>query len=172
MLLEIIKRTPLWVFALFAVLLAYGLVQARTRQLGRGRVVLLPVIMMFLSLYGVGSAFGFNPLPFLFWGAGVLLSVAAGSRIRPRWHAMHEATTDSFVVPGSWIPLTLMMTIFLARYVITVALAIDPALAGSILLGAGASLMYGTMSGIFLSRALHILGSAARREGQPAGATS
>jgi hypothetical protein len=172
MLLEILKRTPIWVFVLFAVLLSYGLVQMRTRRLGRIRVVLLPVIMMSLSIFGVAGAFGFNALPFMSWFAGVGLAVAARIRHRPRWQATHEAATDSFIVPGSWIPLALMMAIFLARYVITVSLALDPALARSSLLIGGASLLYGAMSGVFLSRALHILASATPREVRPAEAAS
>ena len=172
MLLEILKRTPIWVFVLFAVLLSYGLVQMRTRRLGRIRVVLLPVIMMSLSIFGVASAFGFNALPFLSWFTGVGLAIAAGIWHRPRWKATHEAATDSFVVPGSPVPLALMMAIFLARYAITVSIALDPALAGSSLLIGGASLLYGTMSGIFLSRALHILASAASHEVRPMGVAS
>ena len=171
MLLEILKRTPIWVFVLFAVLLSYGLVQTRTRRLGRVRVVLLPVIMMSLSIFGVASAFGFNALPFLSWFAGVGLAISAGYRHRPSWQATHDAVTDSFIVPGSWIPLALMMAIFLARYVITVSLALDPALAGSSALIGGASLLYGTMSGVFLSRARHILASAAVQEARPVEAT-
>jgi hypothetical protein len=128
--------------------------------------------MMSLSIFGVASAFGFNALPFLSWFAGVGLAIAAGYWRRPRWQATHDAATDSFVVPGSWVPLALMMAIFLARYVITVSLALDPALAGSSVLIGGASLLYGTMSGVFLSRALHILASATTQGARPVGAAS
>jgi hypothetical protein len=172
MLLEILKRTPVWVYVLFTVLLAYGLMQVRTRRIGRRRVVVLPAVMMALSLIGVASSFGLGLLPLALWLAGVALAHVAGQKLRPRRHATHDAGTDSFVVPGSWLPLALMMAIFFARYAITVAIAIVPALAASDLLAGGASLLYGTMSGIFLARALHILAARARHAPQPAGAAS
>lgn len=165
--LEIFKRTPPWVFVLFAVLLAYGIVQLRTRRLSRGRVMFLPALMMSLSLYGVASAFGVNALPFACWLAGVALSFGASKLLRPRWHATYDAATDGFVVPGSGIPLALMMSIFFARYAITVSIAMTPALAASLLLSGGASLLYGAMSGVFLVRALHMLSARAAPAAAP-----
>ena len=172
MLLEILKRTPTWVFALFAILLFYGLLQARTRRLGRGRVIFLPVVMVSLSFFGVASTFGVHVLPLGSWLAGIAAVLVAGRRLRPRWKATHDAVTHSFEVPGSWLPLTLMMAIFFARYAITVFVALNPALAASVLLSGGASLLYGAMSGYFLSRALRILAAANLSAAQPAGAAT
>jgi hypothetical protein len=173
MLLEILKRTPIWVFVLFAVLLAFGLVQARERRLRRSRVVFLPVLMMALSLFGVASAFGLTAVALAAWLAGVALTVAGSKALPPRWQSTHDAPSDSFVVPGSWIPLTLMMAIFFARYAITVSIAMTPTLADSALLAGGASLLYGAMSGVFLTRAMHILSSRTAPEtARPAEAAS
>lgn len=58
MLIEILARTPLWVFAFFFALLALGIVQSRTRQFNRNKVWMLPVAMILFSFYGVVSAFG------------------------------------------------------------------------------------------------------------------
>ena len=41
MLLEILKRTPSWVFALFAALVFFGAMQSRTRQITLARVAIL-----------------------------------------------------------------------------------------------------------------------------------
>ena len=42
MLLQILQRTPPWVFGLFAVLVAFGVLQSRTRQVTLVRVTILP----------------------------------------------------------------------------------------------------------------------------------
>jgi hypothetical protein len=68
-----------------------------------------------------------------------------------------DAAVGKFSLPGSYGPLTLMMSIFLTRYVVSVALAISPALATSVLFALVASLAYGALSGTFLARSLHIL---------------
>ena len=39
MLLQILQRTPPWVFAVFIVLLAAGIVQSRDRQMNRARAL-------------------------------------------------------------------------------------------------------------------------------------
>jgi len=62
LLIEIIKRTPPWVFVLLAALLAMGYAQSKDRTIGRGRVAILPVTMIGLSFYGVVSAFGIGAL--------------------------------------------------------------------------------------------------------------
>jgi lipopolysaccharide export LptBFGC system permease protein LptF len=64
LLIEILKRTPPWVFFLFFVLLAVGYYQSKDRIVGRGKVAILPIIMIALSFYGVLSAFGAAPLDF------------------------------------------------------------------------------------------------------------
>ena len=56
--IEILKRTPPWVFALFLVLLALGCIQSRNRTVGRRRLLLLSIAMLTLSYYGVVAAFG------------------------------------------------------------------------------------------------------------------
>ena len=62
MLIEILQRTPPWVFVLFFALLALGYFQSRSRTVSRRRVSILPVAMIVLSLYGVFSAFGIAPV--------------------------------------------------------------------------------------------------------------
>ena len=45
MLLQILQRTPPWVFALFVVLIFFGVLQRRSRQLGWARVAVLPLVL-------------------------------------------------------------------------------------------------------------------------------
>ena len=63
MLLQIIKGTPLWVWALLAALLWLGFRQTRTRVVGSRRAALLPGIFVILSLAGVVTAFRATPWP-------------------------------------------------------------------------------------------------------------
>lgn len=82
-LLDILARTPVWVFAVFLVLLALGYQQSRTRTVSRQRFLLLPVAMMALSLYGVVSAFGVALVPLLAWVMGAGGVAVLGARCLP-----------------------------------------------------------------------------------------
>ena len=160
MLLEILKRTPPWVFVLFAALVFFGVMQSRTRQITLARVTILPVVLIGLSLSGLWGTFGANGLAIAIWLAAVAAAVLLNSLVKWPRKIAYTAATRSFLVEGSWIPLAVMMTIFFARYAITFMLAIQPALGASSWFVAGVSTAYGLMSGAFLARAWRILGAA------------
>lgn len=157
MLTEILKRTPPWVFILFFVLLAFGCFQSKDRVVSRGRVILLPAAMIMLSIYGVISAFGITPEPLIFWAAGVAFAVWSGLKwVRTECFSF-STETQSFTVPGSWLPLALMMAIFFTKYVVGVIVARKLPIVGALIFIWGVSLIYGLLSGVFLSRGLKML---------------
>jgi hypothetical protein len=158
--LQILQRTPPWVFVLFAVLLVLGAMQSRPRDIGRARVALMPAIFLPLSLWGIWSAFGPEVFAFAAWLAGVGAAVLINLYARAPRKVSYAPDTRLFHVAGSWIPLTMMMAIFFARYAIAVAMAMQPALKSMPVFAAGVGAAYGLMSGSFLARALRILGAA------------
>ncbi|MBC7803097.1 MAG: hypothetical protein H7Y16_04390 [Candidatus Parcubacteria bacterium] len=167
MLLEILKRTPPWVFVLFVVLVFFGIMQSRTRHITLARVTILPVVLIGMSLSGLWSTFGANAMALAVWLAAIAASLAANSYIKWPRKISYSPETRSFLVQGSWIPLAVMMVIFFARYAINVALAMQPGLAASPSFAAAVSAGYGLLSGAFLARAWRILAAA---KAQPAGA--
>ena len=157
MILQVLESTPLWVFVLFFGLLAIGIAQSRPRSVTPARVAILPSAFIALSLYGVLSSFGPHATELIAWGSGIGAAVLAGRAMKPGAGVRWNESTHSFEVPGSWVPLTLMMTVFFARYAIAVSMAMRPALAHEPLFGIVASLAYGLLSGVFLARALGTL---------------
>ncbi|MFO1338326.1 MAG: DUF6622 family protein [Burkholderiaceae bacterium] len=157
MLIQILTHTPTWVFALFAGLLVLGVSQLAGRRIGWRRVALLPLAMLGLSLAGVVSAFaGRQPEVLAAWAAAVGLAAAVvASRPLPEG-TRYDPAARRFAVPGSAWPLVLMMAIFSTKYAVGVALAMQPALAGQAAFAWGLSLLYGTLSGVFLGRALRL----------------
>jgi len=161
MILQILQRTPPWVFVLFAVLLALGMLQARPRELGRPRVALMPAIFLPLSMWGIWNAFGPSAFAYGGWLAGVGAAVLLNHYARLPRQVSYSRDTRLFHVEGSWIPLSMMMAIFFTRYAIAVATAMQPALNGLPAFAAAVGLAYGLFSGSFLARALRILDAAA-----------
>jgi hypothetical protein len=156
MLLEILKRTPPWVYLLFVALLAFGYVQSKPRVVPRARIAILPGVMIGFSLYGVLSSFRTSALALVGWLLGVGLALLLGQALSFSRDASYSAPMRSFAVPGSWLPLVLMMVIFFIRYVVAVLLALNPALADSALFAGGICLVYGFLSGTFLASAVSL----------------
>jgi len=154
MIMQIISHTPIWVFLLFFVLLTLGYLASRPRTLSRGRVAILPVAMMLLSAYGVVSAFGYRATGIAAWVAGMALSVLLNRALQLPRGARYSATAQSFALPGSWIPLVLMLAIFFTKYTVAVLLSLHPTLLDHASFVAGVSLAYGVLSGIFFASAL------------------
>ena len=157
--IEIIRRTPVWVWAILAALIVLGLTQMRDRLVSRTRLMVTPIGLGLYSLSGAASMFGARPPIVAAWIAGLALAIAANRVLLwPR-----DARPDgrgNFAVPGSAWPLVLMMAIFVLRYVGAVSLAFRPAWAQEPVFSLGLALAYGTLSGLFTARALRILGSA------------
>jgi hypothetical protein len=151
---EILKRTPFWVFILFFVLLAAGYLLTKDRTVSRAKLSILPIAMTGLSFSGVVSAFNFMPLSLACWAAGIGIAVMLGLKFGGPRGVRYTAETRSFFVPGSWLPLTLMMIVFFIKYVVAVILARRLTVAGDPAFIFLVSLTYGLLSGIFLSRSL------------------
>jgi uncharacterized protein DUF6622 len=162
LLIEILKRTPYWVFALFFVLLAAGYSQRKDRVVSRGKVSILPIAMIVLSFYGVVSAFGIALIASICWLVGIGVAVWVGVAVAIPRGVSFSTETQTYFVPGSWLPLVFMMAIFFIKYAVGVILArhlpiaIEPSFIGSI------SLCYGLFGGVFFAWALVMRRSASK----------
>lgn len=156
MLFQILSNTPKWVFALFAALLWLGFSQMLTRRVRLPRITLLAVGMAGLSVYGTVSAFAAVPSALLAWLA-VAAVVFAIVLSRPLPHGTrYDAARRSFTVPGSAVPLALMMGIFLTKYSVGITLAMQPAQAHDVTFALTVSALYGAFSGVFAARAARL----------------
>lgn len=156
---QILKSTPTWVWGLFAALLALGLSQVRTREVSAVRMAITPLAMTGFSLWGTVSAFSHSPLfgyVLFAWAAGAVALLALIGTRQPAAGTRYDAAARSFLVPGSWMPMLLILGIFSVKYVVGVELAMQPALAhdGTYTLVAGG--LYGLFSGAFAGRALRL----------------
>lgn len=154
MFISILQHTPVWVWALLSALVALGLVQTQTRQMTLGRAALLPLAMVTLSVTGVVSRFGVHALPLLAWAGGAAVAIATAHSLRV-WRGIGwSASASRFQVPGSWLPLALIVLLFVVKYTIAVSLVMNPDLQNDSVFPSAANLACGFFSGLFLARAL------------------
>jgi hypothetical protein len=154
----ILRNTPLWVWGVLALLLALGLAQVRNRKISGLLILPLPATMIPLSLYGVAASFGASLGALSAWaiGAGAALTLNGLVFLGPRG-LRYDAVDGRFEVPGSWIPLVLMLTIFSTRFVFAATTAMNPSIVGTAAFIGCASAILGFCSGLFLSRAIRAL---------------
>jgi hypothetical protein len=105
-----------------------------------------------MSTWGTVSSFGLAPLVLLAWpiAAGLTIWLMIQRPISTR--IRYDIDTGLFHLPGSWIPLMVMMGIFSVKYIVGVTLALEPGLAARVEFSTAASVMYGAMTGIFIGR--------------------
>lgn len=167
MMLQILSHTPLWVFALFAGLLALGLMQARSRNVNKLRAYVLPVGMIVLSLAGVQSSFGLKPVPVALWAAGLILVALVGYLFFRDRRVAFDPDSNAFHIPGSWCPLGVIMAIFFTKYAVAVMQALEVDAAGSQAFAMTLSLAYGGFSGYFVFRAANLVAQSVRQSTRP-----
>ncbi|MEP6825570.1 MAG: DUF6622 family protein [Ramlibacter sp.] len=153
----ILKNTPTWVWGLLVALTWLGLSQLRDRSASVARVTIMPVAMTAFSIWGTFSAFGGSPqfsavLLSWFSAAAVVAALTASTRAP----ATYDAAARSFFLQGSWVPLVLILGIFLTKYVVGVELAMQPQQArdGQFTLVVGT--LYGVFNGLFAGRAIRL----------------
>jgi hypothetical protein len=157
-LLQVLKRvvvnTPTWVYALFIALIGFGWSQTRSRNVHQYFLGLAPLGMTAFSLYGTVQAFGVTAIGV--WATGAAAALGLGLALKRPEGVRYLPEAASFSVPGSWMPLALMMLVFFVRYAIAVCVGIDPALRQPGAFSLAASVAYGLLGGVFPARAVRV----------------
>lgn len=161
-LVSIVERTPGWVAYLLLALLALGVSQLFRRRASLPRVLMTPAAMTGLSVYGMVSAFGASPrlaMTLTVWlaVAGLCTALALRWRDAAPHGTSFDAAKHSFELPGSAVPLALIIGIFLTKYVVGVEMAMQEALARDSTFALGIAVVYGAFNGIFAARTLRLL---------------
>lgn len=149
--LDILRYTPLWVWGLLVLLVALGAAQLRTRRVSRGRLLALPAVLLMLGLFSTATSFREPLAALVAWALALGLGGFAGWHLlQPR--ATWDAATRTLLLPGSLLPLALILAIFLLRYAGAVALVMHPAWRASLAVALPMSAAFGTLSGLFVGR--------------------
>lgn len=151
----ILARTPVWVWGLFGGLVGIGILQMRTRSVVPARLLLLPVGLALFSLGGLArdwmSTRWLLPVMGLWWLA-FAVSLLASRGFAPPVGARYEPHTQRVRLPGSAMPLLLIVTIFLVKYAVGVELALQPALREHAGFALGVAAASGALSGLLAKR--------------------
>ena len=149
---QILLYTPPWVFALLAGLVVFGLMQVRTRRVSVWVALLLPVAMQVLSLSGILLYVGVWFPALAAWLLGLGVVAVWYLRSAGPETARYDAGSGRLVIAGSWVPMVVILGIFLVRYALAVASAMEFAIVRDWKVQLVVSLVLGAFSGVFFAR--------------------
>jgi hypothetical protein len=156
MLIQILTHTPIYVWAILALLVFRGVVALRDREMAMRKLFIIPLVLLALSLQDIAAKFGANPIALGAWAAG---AVAAILLVRQTGTASVKPGNSAgmVLVRGSRAPLAMMMTVFFTKYVASVTLAMQPQLAGNGVFVVVTCALLGAANGYFLGGLLRDL---------------
>ncbi|MES2298796.1 MAG: DUF6622 family protein [Pseudomonadota bacterium] len=155
MLLQILNHTPLYVWAILAFLIARGMAASVEREIAVGKLFIIPLAMLALSLHGMVAMLGAGPALLAAWAAGALAAAAASWKLSGTHAIVADPVRGVIRERGSWAPLALMMAVFFIKYAVAVTLALAPALRQDALFVTLICALYGVINGIFFGRLCH-----------------
>ncbi len=151
--IEIAIHTPLWVYVVFVGLLWLGWVQSKDRLVSYRLAFVMPILMFFVSIFGIASSFGLG-FALLGWCVGMTLSMALSIRLRVLYDAIFVAEKDAFAIKGSFLWLGIFMAIFWLKYAVGFSMAKNFTFVFETWFVVSIGVCYGVLSGFFLTRAV------------------
>ena len=160
MFVQILIHTPVWVWLMLAGLIALGLLQMRPRRLRPMQLLMLPAALMGLGLWSMAPVLQAQPVIGLLWLVALVLATAL-ARGRPVRHATWLPASRQLQLPGSVVPLAVILAIFSLRYASGVGHALHPEWRALMAVQAPLALLFGGINGLLLGRTLGLLATCA-----------
>ncbi len=154
MLIAILSRTPVWVWALLSALLALGLWQTRPRRVRPQRLLVLPLVLLVMGLWSMTPVFARQPVVGLVWLLTLLLVLRWARHRQPPAAARWLPEAGVLVLPGSWVPMVVIVAVFSLRYSSGVMAVMHPEWRSQLSVQLPLALAFGALSGFFLGRNL------------------
>jgi hypothetical protein len=144
--------TPLWVWALLALLLYLGIRALRPSTAPLWRIAILPTVFFVWGLYGLYAMHAFTVQRILPWAAALAAGTVIGIGIAGRHPIRADKARNLVYLPGSALTLLLGLAIFAIKYVFGVLHAIAPARFAEPQLWLTELAVSGVLTGMFIGR--------------------
>lgn len=121
--LTILQHTPTWVFILFGILLALGLISLKTRTVKTWRLLVAPVVFIVWGVYGLWLRLDAAGLLPVYWASAAVIAALFA------WYGTNLSSMEPdpaqgrVRIAGSAFPLVRNMVLFFSKYAIGVAIA-------------------------------------------------
>jgi len=131
--LRIVEHTPLWAFALFAVLVMFGLQALKPRTLPIWRLLIVPAVFVSWGAISLATRSAAFPILILDWAITAAIGFGAAWLTTRLDGVQFDHARGLVQMPGSALPLIRNLLIFAAKYGLTAAMTVAPALQSALL---------------------------------------
>jgi len=145
MIIEIIKGTPIWVYLLLALLIYRGILATKGKITTLKKLFIMPVVFIFL----VGQRMSANPTAFLIF---LVLGCIIGWLVYKKVKIRADKEKKVLFVPGSIMPLILIIVAFVKGYYIGYETAVHPELVKTFWFAFYSATISGIFSGLIIGR--------------------
>ncbi len=146
---EVFSQTPFYVWVIFIYLLKRGIKASRDGELSLPKMFIMPSIFIIWGLEKLLTNFSYIGISMIFYSIcmcfGTLISYYLYSRYRKIY-----IKDGSLYKTGSYLSITIMMTNFFAKYLLNVAMAVNPLLYSTLFFNILYSLLSGFSVGLFI----------------------
>jgi hypothetical protein len=146
--LSILQGTPFWVYLIFILLIKRGISASKENTISIKRVFIAPVVLFILSLHKINSPYLFS----IFFICGLVI----GYLIYQKMIISFNKDTKKITMPGSIIPLILMVGVFAKSYYIGYLTATSPTMLHTPHIMILIDIVSGIFSGVFIGRGIII----------------
>ncbi|HEY1935293.1 MAG TPA: DUF6622 family protein [Acetobacteraceae bacterium] len=122
-----LSHTPVWVFALFGVLMAFGVQALRPRSVSVLRLLVVPAVFITWGTISLGLLVAGAPWLVLDWLAAGAVGALVARQLAPLNTFRFDRNSGRVSLPGSVLPLARNLSIFVVKYALGVAIAVAPA---------------------------------------------
>lgn len=152
--LDTLRGTPLWVYAVFFVLTYYGVIACFNNHVSKKSLQITPAMFVVISLLSLNLSQGVA-IPLAVYALGLL----TGAYVALRFFSYHSVAWegDSLVLTGTIKVLMVYWCFFAWRYYLGYQTAIHPELANEVSTVVWSALGAGLINGLILGRSLKLL---------------
>lgn len=152
--IQVLVNAPVYVWGILAAIVVFGLMQMRTRTMSRERLLIAPLAMIAFSIYSAMSKFGYAGHTLALWLIGFGLAQAVNASVLKSPGGVQYDGAGGYTVPGSVVPMLVMLSIFATNFALGVLRALAPARLAAPEIANPALVVLGACSGLLLARAL------------------
>lgn len=148
-LIEVIKRTPLMVWAILALLITRGLNATKDGEISFTKMLIVPLTFIIWGLKKLFSSFQYLNIALICYVFAAGLGSIAGYVLYTRFRGIYKKE-GVFYRTGSYLPLVIILVNFFIKYVLNVILAIQPELYRNLEFNLIYSVICGFSVGLFI----------------------
>lgn len=152
---KIVMETSISFRFLMLTMIVLGLRQVKSRAVPPGPMIIISCLMLGFSFYGMVLAFSGSVLSMGVWFFALISTFFMFRNLDYPRDWSFDPMTKNLIIPGSWLPLLLIIFIFALRLFVRYQIRNLSSLIHSSVFLLSISSIYGFLSGIFAYRTWH-----------------